>query len=217
MRYLIAAFTLLLSSNVANAQFVPFLGELPARNDSRTITVGANLFETFNYSVAPGVRIDNEARIVQKDGSTIRIGPGTILYLWRDDKKPKACLEPPVTTLYSNPCAIDMDGDGDFDRLAPNEIAGAKDLLPSVPYLRGQKYVSTVGAGTFKNVLIYQGFAKSILRISYREFSNDFARAAFTEEYTFELSDSFPQEVAIRNQVFVIESASAKGLTYFRK
>lgn len=110
-----------------------------------------------------------------------------------------------------------MDGDGDFDRLAPNEIAGAKDLLPSIPYRRGQKFISTVGAGSFKNVLIYQGFAKGVLRVSYREFSNDFARAAFTEDYTFELSETYPQEVAIRNQVFEIEAVSAKGFTYRRK
>ncbi len=210
------AIAVLISAVPAAAQFSPRTGELPILNMESEVTVGGNLYETFNYSVASGVHVNDELRAVARDGRVLSIPANTVLYLYRDDRRPKACVKVPAMYVMQNPCAIDMDNDGDFDRIAWNEVAGAMDLNPSVPYTRGADFISTFAAGSFRNVLIYQGFAQSVLRVSYREFSNDYARPAFTEEYTFELGNDFPQEVVIRSKRFRILSVGPTGMRFLR-
>jgi hypothetical protein len=209
------AFSVTCATSVSS-QMASSLVELPVQNESTTITVGGNLYETYRMLRAPGVFVEQEMRVTLRDGTVISVPAGTIMYLWRDDSRPKACVAVPLPELMNNPCAIDMDNDGTFDRLARHEVAGARDLPNPVPYARGHTFAATVSSKGFRQTLIYQGIAQGVLRVSYREFNDDFARAAFTEEYTIALDESFPQEIAIRNQRFRIISVTPTGLIFER-
>ena len=72
------------------------------------------------------------------------------------------------------------------------------------------------GASSFRKVIIYSGVGDGIIKFSYREFTNDMARPAFTEELTLPLGKSFPQDIAIKDQVFTLISVDGMGLTYQR-
>jgi hypothetical protein len=53
-----------------------------------------------------------------------------------------------------------------------------------------------------------------VLRLSYREFSNDLARPAFTEELSFPVSDAFPQTIVWRNTKITLLGLDNEGLRY---
>jgi hypothetical protein len=52
------------------------------------------------------------------------------------------------------------------------------------------------------------------LRLSYREFSNNMARPAFTEELTIPISKTYPQDVAVKLVKLRIHSIDGLGMRY---
>jgi hypothetical protein len=100
------------------------------------------------------------------------------------------------TTLSANgPCFLDDDGDGRFDRqLGRNydgiEAEGSSPVHKAACVRRGQ------GSGPLH--ILYQGATSDTVRFSYREFKNDLARPAFTEELTIP-REPFPQMAMLKN------------------
>jgi hypothetical protein len=66
--------------------------------------------------------------------------------------------------------------------------------------------------GSFKRELIYTGIAKNVISILYREFKNEIARPAFTQEIKYDLSDS--KVIGYRGSRFEVISATNTGITY---
>ena len=83
-------------------------------------------------------------------------------------------------------------------------------------FQRGIVEVAGEGGNNFRKLIIYSGVGDGTIKFSYREFTNDMARPAFTEELTLPLGKSFPQDVAIKDQVFTLISLDGMGLTYQR-
>lgn len=68
-----------------------------------------------------------------------------------------------------------------------NEIYPRQWEIPQKDVLKNTKMTME---GTFKQELIYNGKQKDTLRLTYREFKDDFARAAFTQDLTYDLTES---------------------------
>ena len=66
--------------------------------------------------------------------------------------------------------------------------------------------------GSFKRELVYTGIARNIISILYREFNNDIARPAFTQELKYDLSES--KIIGYRGSRFEVVSATNTGITY---
>ena len=66
----------------------------------------------------------------------------------------------------------------------------------------------------FVRVLTYQGASSGSLKLGYKEFQNDLARAAFTEELLIPLTPVFPQKVAAKGVVFNVIEISGMGMKY---
>ena len=66
----------------------------------------------------------------------------------------------------------------------------------------------------FRSIVYLTGIANNTLRLSYREFKNDFARPAFTQDLEFGLNDILPQEVNFKNVRMRILQADGNGLKY---
>jgi hypothetical protein len=110
-------------------------------------------------------------------------------------------------------CLYDTDMDGKFDRTDANVVFTSRKLKEPVPYV----FVDVPqlsGGSNFRQTLTYLGAAAGVLRISYREFSGDMARPAFTEELTFPLEKSFPQTIRWRETKITLLGATAEGLRY---
>ena len=111
-------------------------------------------------------------------------------------------------------CLGDTDDDGKLDQsyvLTFNGVGVELDRIEPVAYELMEE--SIAGRG-FKYELIYQGMANEVFRLSYREFKDDFARAAFTQDLTYTLDlDALPQPIAFRDlgiEVIEIERSSVR-------
>lgn len=119
--------------------------------------------------------------------------------------KLKACIE-------NGPCGLDDDGDGAFDRMAEDDISRALKLKTPIPYKK--RRVTVNNPDSLRQVIIYAGASSDSIRLSYREFSNDLARPAFTEDLLIPINKIFPQDVAVKAVKIRIHGIDGLGLRY---
>lgn len=106
---------------------------------------------------------------------------------------------------------MDDDGDGLFDRQATDDYNLAAKLKAPVPYSKIP--ISVSREDSFKRVILFQGATADSLRFSYREFSNDMARPAFTEELVIP-REPFPAMIMIKNLQLEVLGVSGMGMRY---
>lgn len=183
----------------------------PDVGDQRRIPIGEKLADMSDARMSEGARISEEISSAPGKGTAITIAPGS-MYRVSSSKPFKACDIVASRGAFPN-CAIDDDGDGKFDRALVNSAGSGKPLAAPVAYTLADVIMPPSKPG-FSRTLIYQGYSDSVLRISYREFSNDYARPAFTEELQLPLSKSFPQQFAVKGLVITVVSLDGMGLIY---
>ncbi|UZK70778.1 hypothetical protein OKW76_07080 [Sphingomonas sp. S1-29] len=207
------AIALVSANGAANAQEMREL-VTPSKGIKSTATVGSNVYVHQKYRAAKSYRIDEpvKAKILF---AQVDLPAGTQLMRIDSKAKLKACASPTMEAFakkYYVGCLMDDDGNGTFDRVAGNEVQSGKKLPKPLPYIESE-YID--GApGSLKQVLIYLGSTKDTLRLSYREFVDDMARPAFTEEYTFPLGTQFPQPVAFKDVKLTITGIDGAGMHY---
>lgn len=187
----------------------------PPINSPAVASVGDRVYEKSHLTVIPAYVVDMAfsgknifARVVITPGDKfIRIPSKATL---------KACRSPTVNAFLKgvyDACLYDDDGDGTFDRFGGNEVQGGKKLTQPIPY-KPSEFVSPT-SDSLKQTVIYLGSTKDTLRLSYREFVNDMARPAFTEEYTFPLGAAFPQPISFKGVKLTVTAIDGDGLHYF--
>lgn len=65
---------------------------------------------------------------------------------------------------------------------------------------------------SFKKELVYTGISQNVVSVMYREYQNDMARPAFSQDLKYDLSES--KTVGYRGSRFEIIKATNQGLTY---
>ncbi len=73
--------------------------------------------------------------------------------------------------------------------------------------------LSRVGATKVRAEILYQGAAGGVLRLLYREYSNDMARPAFSQELTYDLGE-LPMVVAVKGARIEVLEAGNAGIRY---
>lgn len=202
-----AAMALGCVSNAAFAQSIETLVEIrhvPEVAVLSTVTAGSQIHE-----YARVVHFEATVPDTQMRGGQwlipLTVEAGTQMFPVETRTKFKACVP-------SGPCGLDDDGDGTFDRMAQDEVATALKLKVKVPY-RSVRFVSQ-SPENLRQIILYLGATKDSLRLSYREFSNDLARPAFTEEIAIPLQEKFPQDVAVKQIRMRIHSITGLGMSY---
>lgn len=179
-----------------------------------TATVGSTVYQRDHYRVLPAYTL-TEPVVAKIIFARVDLPAETRLLPIESKTKLKACavgsIEQYRAKIYQG-CLMDDDGDGKFDRVAGNEIQSGKKLDHPIAYKQSE-YVEP-SPESVKQVVIFLGSTKDTLRLSYREFVNDMARPAFTEEYTFPLSPSFPQPVAFKDVKMEVTGIDGGGLHY---
>lgn len=66
----------------------------------------------------------------------------------------------------------------------------------------------------FKYELLYQGRSGDVVRIAYREYTDNLARPAFSQEITYTLDPGQPTLVQFRNVSLTIEEADNSKIVY---
>ena len=87
-------------------------------------------------------------------------------------------------------------------------------IIPSPKEIKYEKIADRVTAheDSFKRELVYTGISKNVVSILYREFKNDMARPAFTQDIKYDLGEG--SEIGYRGARFKVISATNTGITY---
>lgn len=94
-------------------------------------------------------------------------------------------------------------------------FAGDGSRIAQARFPDGARLERTEGAaapGSFAAELVYSGRTGSTIRLLYREYADDLARAAFNQELTYDLSES--SQIRFRSIVIDVAEANSSGITY---
>lgn len=213
MKYIAAALSLMLAQPVG-AQIMRE-GTTPTPGVEQSATVGSTIIEAFRYAALPAFEISERVQ-AQILFARVDIPAGAKLVPINTQTRLKACyvqtLQDVASENYAG-CLMDDDGDGTFDRVAGNNVQGGRRLPHPVPYTQSELILHS-SERNFRQHIIYLGVSGDTLRLSYREFMNDMARPAFTEEYSLPLSPDYPQTLAVKDFTITIISVGPSGLRY---
>lgn len=186
----------------------------PPINSPAVASVGDRVYEKSHLTVIPAYIVD-AAFSGKNIFARVVISPGDKFMRIPSKANLKACRSPSVDAFLKkvyDACLYDDDGDGTFDRFGGNEVQGGKKLPQPMPY-RPSEFISPT-SDSIKQTVIFLGSTKDTLRLSYREFVNDMARPAFTEEYTFPLGPTLPQTISFKGVKLLVTAIDGDGLHY---
>ncbi|MFX4084058.1 hypothetical protein ACKU27_03020 [Sphingobium yanoikuyae] len=209
MRAFVVGATLMLALSPAGAQEMQIV-RFPEIGVENTIPAGGEIYSFARVYSIDGAVLDDEAQTGLLFTKS-RVPKGTKLVPVSSKAKFKACVPYDGTFEARGPCYLDDDGDGLFDRNAEDEVAMAVKSKPSTPYSRTK--LSVVRQDSFKTVLLYQGATADTLRFSYREFKDDVARPAFTEELSIP-REPYPAMIMVKNVQLEVAAVTGMGLKY---
>lgn len=111
------------------------------------------------------------------------------------------------------PCLADTNGDGAFDQASTFNAYGmlvSERDIPPVAY----KLANEAIADGFKYELLYQGIHDGVIRIAYREFTENLARPAFAQDLTYTLAPKGDTTIAFREVSIAVHRADNNQIHY---
>jgi hypothetical protein len=177
-----------------------------------TAAVGDVIYSEFDYMATGGaVMLQPVSKSVGLGGS-VQVPAGAQLVSATVDGKPGHCTtdltyHDAIAGPYRATCYLDDNGDSRFERLwvAPGAVGYTYDLEPPVPYRTTSGY---------KYELLYQGLDGNTLRIGYREYIDNLARAAFAQELTYPMMPEAATQIRFKSVRIDVLSADASEITY---
>lgn len=200
-------------------------GESPSLGEEAHAVAGEPIYAKFDYGVWQVARLPKALHVNAKLtipgdepllGYVSRVGRknGQVIYcLYRGQGTSAMTL----STVYKWACLQDLDDDGSFDRVV-FPARPAKKLKSSVDFsidtvntLPDQ--LEAFGGNHYRKEILYQGVAGGVLRLLYREFTNDMARPAFSQELTYDLLE-LPMSVTFKSVRLEVSSAGNDGIDF---
>lgn len=137
--------------------------------------VGEAMFETSIVTTMPGAAISLGTTVSIGLGSRVTFVAGELYSKQRGRK-----------TLYCGPIEL-ISAIGQVIPMA--EFCETEGWFKKKMVSLTPRRVTKVSVENFRQELLYQGKAGSTVKLSYREFTGDLARPAFTQELTFDLTE----------------------------
>ena len=185
-------------------------GKTPNHNVVVKAEIGESIYSEFDYSVSPKATVLNTSVI-----SGNKIIENTELSGTQIDGKLAFCIS---TYNYQSswyPCFMDHDNDGIFDKytnLGDGFDNSFRDIGTEIKY---KKSLDPLTAKTgFKKELIYQGSSNGKLSIAYREFTNDMARPAYSQNIDYDLDSSGSTVIGFKGARINVIKASGIFIEY---
>jgi len=209
----------LVALNVGSAVDAQQVRKETPLGEERAVPVGGTVWESVTFAGAPGVVIAAPVQANWGSLEVVNLPAGSSLIIIRE-KKLKACRARTITRLGGfsmggwADCLIDKNQDGSFERVSFNEVGGSKNIDPPVSYTRELVPVVGAGSNSFRKTLTFLGISGDNLRLSYREFSNDMARPAFTEDLTLPTPIKYPQTILVKEIKLTVLGIDSNGLRF---
>jgi hypothetical protein len=184
------------------------------------VAIGDTMFSEFDYTVRVAAKLrSNIAFIVPDTKKPERhdVSSQDLLTFFLDANDGgmiQLCTETNTVSVEGKPrfktCFNDIDKDQKFDEV--QRWVGMKRKLPeTVPYRLFGTAITRINS---RYELVYLGMNGSVLRIAYREYSNELARPAFSNELTFNVDPKRPTPFRYRDLRFEVLSIDGEGITY---
>lgn len=170
-----------------------------------TAPVGGVIFSQFDYQVV--------RRAVLQDSysfSQVRLRPGDLLYPAITVGGRQGWCAGVLCFYDGRPATTEIGYTGRFNRMnfghavAGDSVVDIGYKVEEVPMGRGFRYD-----------LLYQGFDRGVVRVTYREFNDSLARPAFQQDLSYTLNASNrPTQVSFRNVRLEITGADNNAIRY---
>jgi len=162
------------------------IGGVPGDEKVHRISSGEVLYSEYNYFVSPSAKINE----VNKSFNTVlgqsisvhyllaltKMDSGELLYCGKSSVSGPGFVE---SGVYA--CFIDLDNNGEFEAVM---YADSKmDLNEKAKYTKINE--AATHQDGFKRELIFQGRTEKTVKFKYREFMNDMARPAFSQDIEY--------------------------------
>jgi len=181
-------------------QFITKRGSasFPASGEVASAAPGEAIYADYNFDAVKTARMSVDFGLINGVGIMRK---GTVVYQMLNgkfcDEKGSRCFE-------------DKNQDGTFDDAGRDRKTSK---IVDIPYELDEVRLDASDEG-FRAELVYQGAGGGILRIGYREFVNDMARPAFSQELTYDLSPSGVTEFAFQGLRIEVLSAGNMKIEY---
>jgi len=197
-------------------------GAAPDKGVETQVGVGESVYREFAVEEAVRARLTEASKVSNKltvpAGTELlpervdwQQGFGTVAWCSSSHRYGRSAL---LGRPQQAVCFSDRTWDGVFEYAA---IRGYGTLTLSPTGYRYEVFTVPISGEAptgFKRELVYQGAAGGTLRLLYREYANDLARPAFSQEATYDLSPSGPTLATFKGaQIEVLEAGNA-GIRY---
>lgn len=184
-------------------------GKFPELNVESTVNVGQVMVSEYDYLSQDRAILRDSLSGSFWTGRTAAVAGSSLVAAISSGVK-VYCLPPGG---LGSPCVKDTDGDGFFDKASTMNAYGMlvnETNIDPVGYRQGNQ---TIEDG-FKYELIYQGRDGNVARIAYREYTDNLARPAFSQELTYTLEAGAGTPVRFREVSLTIHQADNNQIVY---
>ncbi len=130
------------------------------------------------------------------------------------------CVDaPPISATPFNlhdsyKCLVDTNKDKVFESSMYSNHQPYWPLNSKVPYTTKVTGTAIDTTGSIMYQLLYQGYAQGVLRFSYREYKDDMARPAFTQDLTYEYKPGESSLIGFKGLRMRVLDANNTKITY---
>lgn len=203
---------LLIISGCASVQTIPpqyQTGHFPDLNVRTNVNVGQVMLSEYDYLAQDRAVLRDSISGSFWSGRNAAVAGSSLVAAMSQGVK--IYCQPPGG--MGSPCVKDTNGDGFFDKASTMNAYGMlvnESNIDPVGYRQGDQNIED----GFKYELIYQGLDGNVVRIAYREYTENLARPAFSQDlsYTLEVNGSTP--VRFRDASLTIHSANNNEISY---
>jgi hypothetical protein len=202
----------LIISGCASVQTIPpqyQTGRFPEPNVRTSVNVGQVMLSEYDYLAQDRAVLRDSLSGSFWSGRNAAVAGSSLVAAMSQGVK-VYCLPPGG---MGSPCVKDTNGDGLFDKASTMNAYGIlvnESNIEPVGYRQGEQNIED----GFKYELIYQGLDGNVVRIAYREYTENLARPAFSQDLSYTLELEGPTGVRFRDASLTIHSANNNEISY---
>jgi len=198
---------------------------IPELNKQMTSEIGDNMYEEYYAAdvVKHNIELLDEASAVLRSKEKMYHPSGSKDFELRKlQGQFFACYAGTLEEINTyNGCLIDSNNDGEFERVAYSSVfpaaqmwAESYPLNSKVRYKKNITVTKLFGEDSFKKEIIYQGIAKGVIYVSYREFKDDIARPAYTQRAQYDANTDGSGVIAFKGLRINVTKADPSSIKY---
>ncbi len=184
-------------------------GSFPSLNVVTTVNVGQIMVSEYDYLAQDRAILRESISGSFWSGRNAVVAGSSLIAAISEGQK-IYCMPPGGVGA---PCVKDTNGDGFFDRASTMNVYGmlvSETNISPVGYRQADQNIQD----GFKYELLYQGRNGDVVRIAYREYTDNLARPAFSQDLTYTIESENQTAVRFRDVSLTIHSADNNEIQY---